>query len=118
MGASERELMHGYSGAGADLVGWAIVKLAGDRKLAGLVSEAVFAGGAFVRIDLCLPDDGRLEDRQEAFTDQDGAPLKRIATEYHNVHAVDSILPARRDKCLALTAGEQPEDPDASESAE
>ena len=31
---------------------WAILELMGHRKLAGLVSEATIAGGAFIRIDV------------------------------------------------------------------
>lgn len=31
---------------------WAVLELMGHRKLAGLVSEATIAGGAFIRIDV------------------------------------------------------------------
>jgi hypothetical protein len=93
-----------------DTIGWAVLELMGHRKLAGHVKEATLAGGAFLRIDVCLPDDQpELGEGERPAFDTDGAPLKVIATQFYAPGAVYCITPTERDACLLLTRRYQPE---------
>lgn len=95
--------------AGAEAgLGWCVIELMGHRKLAGLLSEATLAGGSFLRIDVCLPDDGQPTDGQERFEDSDGAPLRRIASQFYGPQSVYAITPTSRETCLAVARRNQP----------
>lgn len=69
---------------------WAILELMGHRRLAGMVTEATLAGGAFVRIDV--------------FTDADRA----IATQYYSPAAVYCITPTTEQMAREVAKREQP----------
>lgn len=92
----------------SEQIGWAVLELMGHRKLAGKVAEATLAGGSFLRIDVYLADDGELQDGQEQVADEDGAPLKRIATQFYPPGSVYCLTPTNRETCLALSKGHQP----------
>lgn len=88
-------------------VGWAVLELLGHRKLAGYVQEATLAGGAFLRIDVCLPADASHDG--ESFEDEDGAPLLRIASQFYPPSSVYCLTPTTREMCLRMAQRYQPE---------
>lgn len=96
--------------SGEQVIGWAILELMGHRRLAGYVSEATLAGGSFLAIDICLPDDGDRSDGQDTFVDPDDhdCPLKRIATQFYSPQSVYAITPTSRDTCLQVAQRNQP----------
>jgi len=68
---------------------WAILELMGHRKLAGKVSEATLAGGAFIRIDV------------------PGAEAD-VATQFYSPNAVYCITPTTEDVARRFAAGCRP----------
>lgn len=68
---------------------WAILELMGHRKLAGKVSEATLAGGAFVRIDVPGTDGN-------------------VATQFYAPGAVYCITPTSEDLARRFAAGCRP----------
>ena len=69
---------------------WAVLELMGHRKLAGRVTEATLAGGAFVRLDV--------------FTDGD----KAQATQFYAPGAVYCITPTTEANARALATQNVP----------
>lgn len=68
--------------------GWAVVELMGHRKLAGKVSEATIAGGAFIRLDV---------------------PSEPPATQFYSPSAVYCITPTTEDTVRAFSKKNAPE---------
>ena len=69
---------------------WAVLELMGHRKLAGRVTEATLAGGAFVRLDV--------------FTDADQA----VATQCYAPGAVYCITPTTEANARAFASQNVP----------
>lgn len=91
-------------------IGWAVLELMGHRKLAGYVQETTLAGAGMLRIDVCLPaDDTELAESERPAFDDDGAPLKVLASQMYSPSAVYCLTPCERDTCLLLTRRYQPE---------
>lgn len=72
----------------ATFEGWAIVELMGHRKLAGRVSEATLAGGAFLRLDV---------------------PSTPPATQFYAPGAVYCITPTTEEIARGFCARNAPE---------
>lgn len=110
---------------------WAILELMGHRKLAGRVSEATLAGGAFVRIDVpsgCTGDAASwcpvhgdcscsLEQRGAHEVD-DACPLHRrtsehseapIATQFYSPAAVFCVTPCSEDLARRVAQQTRPQ---------
>lgn len=66
--------------------GWAILELMGHRRLAGRLSEATIAGGAFVRLDM---------------PKQDGTEV----TQFYSPSAVYCITPTSEELARRIAAG-------------
>lgn len=73
--------------------GWAILELMGHRRLAGYLSEATLAGGAFVRIDVPGPEDGDV----------------KSATQFYAPGAVYCITPTSEDVARKVANLSRPE---------
>lgn len=69
---------------------WAILELMGHRRLAGLVTEATIAGGAFVRIDV--------------YTDSE----KAIATQYYSPGSIYCMTPTTERMAREISRRNQP----------
>ena len=75
---------------------WAICELMGHRKLAGRVSEATLAGGAFFRIDVPgVPTEGE--------------PDPVIATQFYSPAAVYCITPVSEEHARMMAKRFRPE---------
>ncbi len=70
---------------------WCLVELFGHQKIAGKVSEAALAGGAFLRVDV---------PKENGETD---------FTRYYSPNAVYSISPVSRQIAIAFVLAHQPE---------
>jgi hypothetical protein len=69
--------------------GWAILELMGHRRLGGRVSEAIIAGGAFIRIDVPHPNEAGI------FT----------ASQFYSPSAVYAITPTTEVIACAIARG-------------
>jgi hypothetical protein len=72
--------------------GWAILELMGHRRIAGIVSEATVAGGAFIRIDTPASED------------------TAGATQFYSPAAIYAITPTTEEiaRAVALNCAVQP----------
>jgi hypothetical protein len=68
---------------------WAVLELFGHRKLAGLVSEAEIAGGAFLRLDI---------------PGEDGD----VATQFYNPSAVYAMTPVTEELARQVAKAHRP----------
>jgi len=68
---------------------WAVLELMGHRRLAGLVTDAVIGGGAFLRIDI---------------PGKDG----RQTTQYYSPQSVYCITPTTEEIARAVAAQNEP----------
>ena len=66
---------------------WCVLELMGHRRLAGRVTEAALAGGAFLRIDV--------------YGEDEEAPA--IATQFYSPSSVYAITPASEAVCRRYT---------------
>ncbi len=82
--------------------GWCIIELMGHRRLGGWVSEATFAGSAFVRIDVPGPAT-RADDAIGPLLDN-----KFVATQLYSPQAVYCLTPCSWEAAFAAATIHQP----------
>ncbi len=69
---------------------WAILELMGHRRLAGKVTEATLAGGAFIRIDIPMKDG-------------------KTSTQFYSPASIYAITPTTEEIARQVSLSSQPE---------